>query len=112
MTFPNPLRVIAGLGIAAAITLGAAPLASASAGGADPYVPSGTNPMVPMVLMRHRFTAPTYSEATEPDPAQVYGPSAGNPAGPSPFVAGGPNPPTPYGADPFVPFGPNPSVPY
>ena len=30
MTFPNPLRSIAGFGIAAATTLGAAPLASAA----------------------------------------------------------------------------------
>jgi len=43
MTLPSPLRFIAGFGIAAAITLSAAPLASAApaspTGGADPYVP-------------------------------------------------------------------------
>ena len=51
MNFPTALTFVAGIGIAGAIALGVAPMASAAAtnpvGGADPYVPAGTNPMVP-----------------------------------------------------------------
>jgi hypothetical protein len=57
------LRIIAGVAVATGLALGAAPLAAASAampsGGADPYVPSGTNPMVPYGA----------------DAAQIYGPN-------------------------------------
>ncbi|MDT5301704.1 MAG: hypothetical protein QOG79_4946, partial [Mycobacterium sp.] len=83
MTFPTPLRFIAGFGIAAAIALGAGPLASAAAanqtGGADPYVPAGTNPMVPYGPDAAQMYGPNPFGGHGPDPAQVYGPSAGHP---------------------------------
>src|SRR5258708_31507205 len=93
MNFPTALTFVAGIGIAGAIALGVAPMASAAAtnpvGGADPYVPAGTNPMVPYGPDAAQIYGDNPLGAHGADPPQVDGRSASNPEAPGPFVAGG-----------------------